>query len=1379
MTSGAPRLVWRLRLVVLVMVFAALAFRQSTGLVVPDTKLDLTADPASFLARALHLWDPNGSFGQLQNQAYGYLFPVGPLHLLVHEAGVPAWVVQRLWWTLLFTVALLGMWALTRRLGITDPWARLAGAAAYALAPRVVSEVAVTSVEVWPMAVAPWILLPLVMQDKSIRWRVTRSALAFACVGGINGAASVAVLVVPALWIATRRWDAANLRLAAAWSGCIALASAWWVGPLLLLSRYSPPFLSWIENASLTTSTASPFEAVRGTTPWLGFLTGPTGPSWPAGWLYLVTPAVVIASMVVAGLGLAGITRSRIAHAPFLVLSATVGLALVTLGHVGGGSWPWATQVQQLLDGPLAPFRNTHKFEAVVRLPLALGFAFAVGRMHGLARGLVGTPWVRRLVLPVVVGGLVVTVASPALGASMARPEAYREIPQHWRQAAAWLDAQPASGAVLVAPDASFSDLTWGSTKDEPLQALANRPFVVRDAVPLGSAGATRLLDSMSDALSTGTDVPGLAATLSRSGIAFVLVRNELRLDKQGAPPAVVEETLRRSGLSEVAHFGPLTGAYGESADLTVDYRTLVQRPAIVVYSVPAPSTARLVPESELSVVAGGPENLVQLAGEGAWRDTVLAGDAEAQDLEGSDHRLVLTDGSRRREVNFGRSSANTSALLAADDPGRSGRKVIDYDVVAAADQRTSLEWRGVRDVTASSSASDAYASLRLGPGFGPAAALDGDPSTRWVSGTYGKAVGEWLQIDLDAPRSVAGARIQLSSQTPVGAAPLTVRVDTDTGHAVTDVFSGPAITLVTPPGRTSHLRVTLTGVASGAPNGLGITELEVPGVHALAVARLPAVRGASAPDSVLLQAGKPGHGDCAVADGRSVCAPSLSTAPEEQSWARAWTAPAAATYGFSGRVRAVDGAGLERLLRLPSGWSATASSRLVSAPRGRPDAALDADLGTGWVASPTDPAPWYEVHFPTRRRVSGIVVAKSFALPASTPVVVHVRFDDGTTRTVRLDENGRADLPAQVTRSLHLTFDDTRLLVNIDSRTGARSFAPVGFSELRVEGAEDLRQPLPESLATGVPCGFGPRLVVGGRTWHTSVSGTVGDILDGQPLRWQLCGHGGGIDGGMRLPAGETVLETSRSAEFAPLSLALTRSGPVDASTAQWAVASVHPTPAEVVAAVPERATSSVLVLAQNFNRGWTASTPDGTALRPLRVNGWQQGWVLPAGAATQVLASFEPDRTYRAALLVGLALLGLLVVLALWPAGGRAVSAGWADASDGERPRRRALATTSVAGVIVCLAGGVAACLAVGVVLAFAAVRGTRTRLPYLAAAAGGPAAAAVVVALRPWPANDLNLTSWGVQALVWLGVSASALLVGADAWTSGRERDVRRRA
>ena len=58
--------------------------------------------------------------------------------------------------------------------------------------------------------------------------------------------------------------------------------------------------------------------------------------------------------------------------------------------------------------------------------------------------------------------------------------------------------------------------------------------------------------------------------------------------------------------------------------------------------------------------------------------------------------------------------------------------------------------------------------------------------------------------------------------------------------------------------------------------------------------------------------------------------------------------------------------------------------------------------------------------------------------------------------------------------------------------------------------------------------------------------------------------------------------------------------------------------------------------MLPENANDGWRA-TLGGRELTPLRVDGWMQGYLLPAGDGGRVTMEFTPNRLYQAGLGIG----------------------------------------------------------------------------------------------------------------------------------------------
>ncbi len=540
MTSSVPgpvSRVWLVRHSAVLLVLSAAVFLQEPGRTAADTKLDLTQNPWGMLGRALHLWDPLGSFGQVQNQAYGYFVPMGPFFGVLHTAHVPAWVTQRLWWFLLLGLAYVGVVLLARGLLRCGHLAAMVAGLAYVLAPRFMSVMGPVSAEVIPMALAPWIVLPLVHHARfGTRRAAALSAVAvFAC-GGVNAAAVLAVLPLPALYLITRTAGPGRRRLLIAWLGCTTLAVLWWLVPLVVLGGVSPPFLDWIESASITTAITSPATVLRGADHWVAYLAGLGGPEWRGGWALVTRPAFVLDTMVVAGIGLAGLSVPRLRERLFLLSAVVVGLLCVTLGHVGPVDGIGSEWFRSALDGTLAPFRNIHKFDPVLRLPLALGVGVLVGRAASALRR--GTP-VRRALGAGLVGVTAVGLlgsAAPLLTEQFIQRGSFEEAPGDPVEAADWLAANAHGSRSLLVPGASFSDSYWGRPRDEPLQVSGSVIWATRDAVPLAPAGTIRFLDAVQIRLASGTPSSGLADALARAGLVYVVVRNDLDYAVAGSP---------------------------------------------------------------------------------------------------------------------------------------------------------------------------------------------------------------------------------------------------------------------------------------------------------------------------------------------------------------------------------------------------------------------------------------------------------------------------------------------------------------------------------------------------------------------------------------------------------------------------------------------------------------------------------------------------------------------------------------------------------------------------------------------------------------------------------------------------------------------------
>jgi arabinofuranan 3-O-arabinosyltransferase len=1296
-----------------------LSFAQSPGQISPDTKLDLTTKPLRFLARATNLWNSELPFGQAQNQAYGYLFPHGTFFLAGHLLGLPGWITQRLWWALLLTVGFWGLLRVAEALGIGSPPSRVIAAAAFALSPRVLTTVGSISSETLPIMLAPWVLLPTILALRgagaaakpatsdaagSARRLAGQAGVAVALMGAVNAIATLAGCLPAVIWWACHRPNRVWWRYTAWWLVACALAMSWWLVALVLLFRISPPFLDFIESSGVTTQWSSLIEVLRGTASWTPFV----APNATAGAPLVTGSVAILATSLVAAAGLAGLAMRDLPARGRLLTMLLVGVVLIAAGYSGGLGSPVAHQVQAFLDAGGAPLRNVHKLETVIRIPVLLGLAQLLGRIP-LPGSAPRPAWIhafahperdKRVAAGIVVLTALMTSTSLAWTGRITPPGTFSALPRYWYDAADWLTEHnsrseaggPQPGRVLVVPGAPFATQLWGTSHDEPLQVLGNSPWGVRDSIPLTPPQTIRAMDSVQHLFAAGRPSAGLADTLARQGISYVVLRNDLDPDtSRSARPILVHRAIAGSPrLQKVAQFGAPVGP-GPVSGFVNDSGLRPRYPAVEIYRVIAafrdPAAPYLADTDQLARVNGGPEALLRLDERQRLLDqpplgpVLMTADATSAGLPTpSKVGVTVTDTPVARETDYGRVDDHSSAIRAADDARHTFNRVPDYPAPGAATIYGG--WTGGR-LTVSSSSSDATALPDVVPASSPAAAIDSDSATAWVSNGLQSAVGQWLQVDFDHP--VTNAVIAITpSATAVGAQVRKIQVSTVNGTTTLRFDeAGKPLTAALPFGETPWVRITAIGTEDGSAGvQFGITDLSITQYDASGFAhpvdlRHTALVPSPPPDTAVARwdlgselLGRPG---CAEGPGNPQnmhCAASMALPAEApDTFSRMLSVPEPVSVIPAVWVRARHGPKLADLIAEPDTTRARGDSDLLDV-LGSAYAATDGDPATAWTAPQRvvqhKTPPTLTLTLPRPTLVTGLRLVLSGSSVPAHPTTVAVDLGEGPQvqelKALKTPRNGypgaagpqRLPLKPRVTDTVTISLLDWEGVID-RTAVGFDQLKPPGLAEIAVLG--DDGRPVAAADTTRnrarevtVDCADGPVIAIAGRFVHTAIRTTVGALLDGEPVAAQPCAREP-----IMLPAGQQELLISPGAQFvvdgAQLSGPLAAKLPTATTAAQTPASTGAWGPARREVHVAEVATSRVLVVPESINPGWVARTSTGTRLTPVTVNGWQQGWVVPAGTSGTIALTFAPNSLYRAGLAGGLALLPLLALMAWWP--------------------------------------------------------------------------------------------------------------------------------
>ncbi len=612
----------------------------------------------------------------------------------------------------------------------------------------------------------------------------------------------------------------------------------------------------------------------------------------------------------------------------------------------------------------------------------------------------------------------------------------------------------------------------------------------------------------------------------------------------------------------------------------------------------------------------------------------------------------AITDGNQRRDVSFGGIRDNESYLLG---PGQTAIEVPPgvpraFIVVPGIQHETVAAPIGAVSTSASSFGSTLLLNTSSD---GPASAFDSDPKSSWVASAKNDSIGQWISITFKHPVNLS--TIYVTPLVGTSAQPTVSRVTISTQKGSVSRYlpaTSHQVRLTVASGSSKYLKVTIDAVRpveqtpGGIVLGAGITHISIPGVSFQESMKVP-------DDEAAAFAGR-NRNSQVIAFSRPLTNANLSLGSsntDDPYMARAFHIPKSMNAVISGYAVPVPGQELEQTLdTFPQTFGPlqiSASSWLGSLPRFRPENLID-HSGAPWIAGTADRHPTIVLRFSKPTIVSSILLQPTQL--ASRPAEVSIVSSSGDRPDLKVSDGGLVTFRPLITTTLTIRFVKFTQILSLSPLSGVAMTMPVGLAAVSVAGLHaDAVIPRYPAAPVKFGCGQGPAVIVDGQSVKTTATGTLSNLLDLTPLKFTTC------TSTVHLAAGTHVIESqlasSSKSLFEITSLVASDPSQVQStSKLDHRIARVESwsTTSRSVAVTSGPAT--YLVLAQNYNAGWVA-TLAGRRLPPIRIDGWQQGYLIPAGSAGVVSLSMASDRLFRILLVLGALFLVVLVALALFP--------------------------------------------------------------------------------------------------------------------------------